>query len=421
MVCYVQYPMMTLNTSVVQQIIWLRNSKNYSQQSADIIIISEQASMEILSGFHRQQSESGLPILINTVITPLPFHWIGLTTAYSSQHNFSCYNKIMIFQLVSLFFVLAVATGLPGYDLPVFPQGVSRSYDPNSQIPMVVWMTMKNPSNTSILHKRTLHNNADCTFQILNDDQMDKFMLTYFPNTSILWAYNVINSKLMAAKADIWRIAALWLNGGVYIDADSSIRVRFSTIAKLTDRFIFGTEKNDYGQCYDPSYRLNHTNSAIFAKRGQVINWLLLSVPKHPFLTQTLYNIVDTVKFEYLGKTFLHPSALVHPINYITCTTGPGVLTASMSEVLAGNSTLGSVRTIMDTKPNSRQLYRWTGKEFGTYNGQWRANNNILFGSANAPMSFYSDQPHYFHVLKNGGKLLNQYDDNNNNNNNVKS
>ena len=49
-----------------------------------------------------------------------------------------------------------------------------------------------------------------------------------FFNTSVLWAYNLINPELGAAKADIWRMAVLWKYGGVYIDADATVNQNFN-------------------------------------------------------------------------------------------------------------------------------------------------------------------------------------------------
>jgi len=54
----------------------------------------------------------------------------------------------------------------------------------------------------------------------IDNEEKDEFMKTAFAGTSLLWAYNIINSRAGAAKADIWRYAVLWAYGGAYIDDD---------------------------------------------------------------------------------------------------------------------------------------------------------------------------------------------------------
>jgi hypothetical protein len=49
----------------------------------------------------------------------------------------------------------------------------------------------------------------------------DLFMETYFPDTSYLWAYNSIGEYAKVSKADLWRYAALYSFGGMYLDDDA--------------------------------------------------------------------------------------------------------------------------------------------------------------------------------------------------------
>lgn len=46
----------------------------------------------------------------------------------------------------------------------------------------------------------------------------------FYPNTSLLWAYNMINPRARIATADIWRYAALYALGGFYLDDDASFQ-----------------------------------------------------------------------------------------------------------------------------------------------------------------------------------------------------
>ena len=126
-----------------------------------------------------------------------------------------------------------------------------------------------------------------------------------FAGTSVLWAYESINPLLIAAKIDIWRLAILWMYGGVYIDDDSLLGDPLTSIIMAEDEFIYGVENNPYRTCFVSEhpygkYRpeaLNqccnvtthvvesqppvHTGSPHVA--NQIVNWLILARPQHPF------------------------------------------------------------------------------------------------------------------------------------------
>ena len=56
--------------------------------------------------------------------------------------------------------------------------------------------------------------NPNWTVHLVDNASKDKFMEENFPGTSLLWAYKNINPIYGgAAKTDIWRYAALYLQG----------------------------------------------------------------------------------------------------------------------------------------------------------------------------------------------------------------
>jgi mannosyltransferase OCH1-like enzyme len=91
-------------------------------------------------------------------------------------------------------------------------------------IPKMIWIAVKDskqelPSHLHELFKR----NPDWKIHIVGNNEKDLFIDTVFNNTSVQWAYHMINPALGAARADIWRYAALWLYGGFYIGIYVSI------------------------------------------------------------------------------------------------------------------------------------------------------------------------------------------------------
>jgi hypothetical protein len=282
-----------------------------------------------------------------------------------------------------------------GYKLPVIPQAESEHFDPAIEIPKNIWMTTKYPHNLMRRANHFLAVNKDCSFHVLGDDGMDEFMATRFANTSVLWSYAMINPELVAAKVDIWRIATLWLNGGLYMDADSTLSVPFENVVAKDDRFIFASEGNPYQECYAPSFHLNQTESSKFAAGKFVVNWLMISAPKHPFLTQALYTIVEAITNQYLRQTYLG-DVKIGNFGQVICSTGPGVLTAAISTVLDGKSKL------TQTDPP----FRYVGQDWGKYGGEFRT------PKSKGGIPKYTDATYYPDVFTSGGRLLHKYVDN---------
>jgi len=212
--------------------------------------------------------------------------------------------------------------------------------DKKTRIPCHLWITAKEWSFFSTpYHVKALANrNAMWQTHLVSDDDIKVFMNKVFGGTKLLWAFNLISPRLGAAKADVWRIAILWVYGGVYVDADADILSPLSQMISNTDSFLFGTEKNEVFDCYKENFHLNSSmtkTTAPFWTNQILLQWLLASEPGHPFLTRTLENIVEMISLEYN-----HQSAIACPLTNefgfhgVICATGPMVFSASVLEVI---------------------------------------------------------------------------------------
>jgi mannosyltransferase OCH1-like enzyme len=67
----------------------------------------------------------------------------------------------------------------------------------------------------------------------------DSRLLSHLTGPYIIqWAYNAINPKLGAAKADVWRYAVMWCYGGFYMDYDSDFSVLLDDAILPTDTLL---------------------------------------------------------------------------------------------------------------------------------------------------------------------------------------
>lgn len=90
-----------------------------------------------------------------------------------------------------------------------------------SEIPRFIWIAVKDRSDPLPNHLHTtFQRNKNWRVYVCDNACKDHFIATIFVNTSIAWAYNLINPLVGAAKADIWRYSVLYLFGGLYLDDD---------------------------------------------------------------------------------------------------------------------------------------------------------------------------------------------------------
>ena len=132
-----------------------------------------------------------------------------------------------------------------------------------------------------------------------------------------------------------------------------------------TDRFIYGTEKNNMSDCYHESNHMNKTfkyTSFPWIGNRSLLQWLIISEPGHNFLYHTLENMVELIRAEYIKSSILSNYMRIDAEKSfkLLCITGPGVFTASIYEVLqSDNSTFDG--------------FKYAGNDFLFYYGQFKA------------------------------------------------
>ena len=267
------------------------------------------------------------------------------------------------------------------YDLPVLPDMTtmleamrkldgpylnatsSKLSDYNKQIPRQIFLTMRDaplkfedlPPN---IHRYLIHQRHWSSI-IADNKYVNKFMNEVFANTSVLWAYNSINPDLFAARAYIWRYSVLYAYGGVYIDADASFHANLDKFILPSDKFILSCEGNKMYPCYSPTYPLGQ--SPVLFDDYSILQWMIFSAPQHPFLAQTLLNVVAVIKSIYIRKSVVHTN-LKLKFNTLICATGPAVFTHS-------------IRQIISTTPNNTDTlgYRRAGTDYSDVRAKFKA------------------------------------------------
>jgi hypothetical protein len=131
----------------------------------------------------------------------------------------------------------------------------------------------------------------------LYDDSDRFFFIKENYGKQVSDAYESLN--LGVAKADLWRYAILYKNGGIYLDLDSQIYSNLNSLIDENDKAIISREGNP----------------------NTFVQWCLMFDKNHPILENTLKRCI----YNILNKTTENIFRL----------TGPALFSDSIREVLA--------------------------------------------------------------------------------------
>ena len=207
------------------------------------------------------------------------------------------------------------------FNIPFIPYNNYHTF-PNVQpkqpklIPRVLWIGMRKKTESlstlsTKLQDLVNRSSSDGWFVNLlgHEEQLD-YLERFWPNTAVLWAFKAINPRLGIAACDIWRYAALYSHGGLYLDDDSYLQRPLEDIVLPNDTIILSKEKNRMADaCFVDSFHLsefsilkrycNYTGWRLIYGGHTFINWGIFAAPRHIVLLSLLQNVVDVVRAEY--------------------------------------------------------------------------------------------------------------------------
>lgn len=141
-------------------------------------------------------------------------------------------------------------------------------------IPKVIYQTYSTteiPFYAKIQVRNFRRRNKNYRYEFYDDQQIEQFIKEHF-NEKIYNMYQRI--QIGAAKADFFRYAILYINGGIYLDLDSSITGNLDDQIDPNTNAIIAREKN---------------NKHLYAQ------WALIYEKKHPILKRTLEIILNNI------------------------------------------------------------------------------------------------------------------------------
>jgi mannosyltransferase OCH1-like enzyme len=158
-----------------------------------------------------------------------------------------------------------------------------------SVIPLKIfqtWYTKNLPTIMQQTVNKLKRQNPEFEHYLFDDADCREFICKNF-DKNVLDAYDSLIPG--AYKADLWRLCVLYIHGGIYMDIKLSCINDFKLI-ELT---------NEEHLVRDRIPPLS------------ILNALMVSKPKNPFLWKCIYRIVFNTKIKYYGKSALEPTGPV--------------------------------------------------------------------------------------------------------------
>jgi mannosyltransferase OCH1-like enzyme len=146
-------------------------------------------------------------------------------------------------------------------------------------IPLELWQTYKSsnlPRQAIPLVQSWKNKNPQLTVNFMDDAQCNHFIKQNFDDE---FYQMYISLPFGVMRADVWRVAVVYINGGIYADTDTDCIVSVSEWLKPDDRLIIAVEQSN----------------------GALANFIFAASPKHP----ALLHVLNTFTEFYNSPNFL--------------------------------------------------------------------------------------------------------------------
>lgn len=162
-------------------------------------------------------------------------------------------------------------------------------------IPPILWQTAKSENDLFVFKSHIyswVENNPTIDNRFMNDAMCENFIRDNFSD-EVFFVYTSLPLGIM--RADMWRIAVIYINGGIYADMDTVCHTNIYNL--LQDKDIVVCEE--------------HTGS------NDVANYFFAATPNHPVLKTTIDNMVESFNNSFdTNKHLLVQDFGMHSFHY---------------------------------------------------------------------------------------------------------
>lgn len=166
----------------------------------------------------------------------------------------------------------------------------------------------------------TRKNLPDWEHIVYGDDDIDEFLRAHYKDDPrIVNAYNIINPKYGAARADMARLLIIYKMGGLYLDMKSCVTDKLPPIPPNKDMYVSGWSYSRPSQAH------------LFPNIGEFQNWYIYARPNAPILKDIIEIVVSNIyalhEEPFIEYNFLTIETETSAKSLVLSTTGPIAMT----------------------------------------------------------------------------------------------
>lgn len=205
------------------------------------------------------------------------------------------------------------------------------------RIPFVIYRTWKNNNlNEQFKHawETTDKNNPEFKQILYTDVDVNNF-INEFKYPGLKEAYNRINPRFGAAKADLFRYAILFRYGGFYMDIKTYTKCSIKDKLGNNDSFLLSKWE---GIKYRGDADVFGTEGYTFAeKSGEWEQYWLACESNHPIMKAILDKCIQNINHPNTNKLLTHSISGAYSPEEIFITTGPVMMTIAIDDFITYN------------------------------------------------------------------------------------
>lgn len=161
------------------------------------------------------------------------------------------------------------------------PKKIHQLWHDKNNIPLEIRSNMSN----------LLESNPGWSHIIYDHNDIDDYVLQHY-GPEMKKAINSFNPKYAICKADLFRYLVVFKEGGVYLDAKSSLVGKFDDLIRPDDAFLL----SQWGSIRDPAYQgYGFWRELRHIPGGEFHQWYLISVAAHPFLGSVISLVLSNI------------------------------------------------------------------------------------------------------------------------------
>lgn len=207
----------------------------------------------------------------------------------------------------------------------------------NYRIPFIIYRTWKNNDLTEQFidaWNTTAINNPEFEQKLYTDLGVNNF-INDFDYPGLKKAYNRINPKYGAARADLFRYAILYKNGGFYIDIKSYAKCSIKNILGNNDAFLLSKWQGWFYRGDKATFRSNNLKFA--SKTGEWEQYWLACEKGHPMMKAILDKCIKNILYPETNLLTNQTSQKLDSWQVVLATTGPSMMTYVVDNYLINN------------------------------------------------------------------------------------